>query len=143
MRWLRQRARSEAEVRAKLTQLGFSQPAIDSALKKLTSLRLLDDESFARNWALSRIEGRGYGPLRVDRELRQKGIAPSVISQILEETFRGEGETRRAKLLLEKKFGHQDLTRPKILRRAINFLQGRGYRDSAIAAIFLQSFDND
>jgi regulatory protein len=140
---LRYRARSEAEIRKKLQQLGFSDTVTASTLKKLRDLKLLDDAAFASNWALSRVEGQSYGPLRVDKELRQKGIAQPIISQILDELFGQQQGKQKARLLLEKKFGHKDLTEPKILRRAIVFLQRRGYRDSIIAAILPQSAGDD
>lgn len=134
-KFLSYRPRSEAEVRAKLNQLGFPQKSIDTALEKLRSLKLLDDESFARGWARGRAEGRGYGPLRVERELRQKGIAQPVIRQVVRETFSQGGGKERARVLLEKRFKGKDLGDRKILNRAVSFLQRRGYRDSVIAEV--------
>ena len=85
VKFLSYRARSVAEVRAKLAQLGFSRDTAEGAVKKLRALKLLNDGTFARAWASSRVEGRGYGPLRVERELRQKGIAKDLISRVLED----------------------------------------------------------
>ncbi len=134
-KFLSYRPRSEAEVQAKLTQSGFSPQDVNAILEKLRSLNLLNDETFARNWARGRAEGRGYGPLRIERELRQKGIGPSMIRETLRETF-GEGEGReKARALLEKKFRGKDLEDQKILRRAVAFLQRRGYRGSDITEI--------
>ncbi len=135
LKFLAYRPRSEAEVRAKLTQLGFPQKIIETTLKKLHSLNYLNDESFARNWALGRVGGRGYGPLRVERELRQKGIAKSLIDEVMKETFGLQEGKERARALLEKRFRGKDLSDRKMLHRAISFLQRRGYRDSVIAEI--------
>jgi len=134
-KFLSYRPRSEAEVRAKLGQLGFPQKSVDTTLEKLRSLSLLNDEAFARDWAQGRAEGRGYGPLRIERELRQKGIAKSVIREVVKETFgRNEGK-ERARALLEKRFRGKDLSDRKILHRAISFLQRRGYRSAVIAEV--------
>jgi len=134
-KFLSYRPRSEAEVRAKLSQLGFPHKIIETALEKLRSLSLLDDESFARGWARARAEGRGYGPLRIERELRQKGLARSVIQEVVRETFgRNEGK-EKARGLLERRFRGKDLGDRKILNRAIAFLQRRGYRSSVIAEV--------
>lgn len=134
-KFLSYRPRSEAEVRAKLSQLGFPHKSIDTTLEKLRSLKLLDDESFARGWAQARAEGRGYGPLRIERELRQKGVTRSVIQEVVRETFgRNEGR-EKARGLLEKRFRGKDLSDRKILHRAVAFLQRRGYRSSVIAEI--------
>ena len=135
VKFLSYRARSEAEVRAKLAQLGFSQSTVQGAVKKLLSLNLLNDGNFARAWALSRVEGRGYGPLRVERELRQKGIAKDLIGRVLDETFGSQQGKDRARALLEKRFHGKDLSDAKNLRRAVSFFQRRGYRDAVIAEI--------
>ncbi len=135
LRFLGYRARSETEVRTKLAQSGFSLKIIEPTLTKLRSLKLLDDEAFARSFAQARIEDCGYGPLRLERELRQKGIAKSFIDRLLDETFgRREGKDR-ARALLEKRFRSQDLSDAKTLRRAVGFLQRRGYRDAVIAEL--------
>src|SRR3972149_2057540 len=127
-KFLSYRPRSEAEVRTKLGQLGFPRKSVDTTLEKLRSLSLLNDETFAREWARGRAEGRGYGPLRIERELRQKGIERSVIHEVVLEAF-GQGEGKdKARALLEKRFRGKDLGDRKVLNRAIAFLQRRGYR---------------
>jgi len=142
-KFLSYRPRSEAEVQARLGQLGFSRQTIEPTLEKLRSLNLLNDETFARNWARGRAEGRGYGPLRIERELRQKGIGPTMIREALRETF-GEGEGReKARALLEKKFRGKDLDDRKVLHRAVAFLQRRGYRNSVIAKLLDQPLSHD
>jgi len=134
-KFLSYRPRSEAEVRTKLGQLGFPRKSVDTTLEKLRSLSLLNDEAFARDWARGRAEGRGYGPLRIERELRQKGIEKSVIGQIVQETFGPQEGKERARALLEKRFRGKDLGDRKVLHRAVGFLQRRGYRSSVIAEV--------
>jgi regulatory protein len=142
IKFLGYRARSEAEVKTKLAQSGFPSKIIEPTLGKLRSLKLLDDEAFARSFAQARIEDRGYGPLRLERELRRKGIANSIISRLLDESFAQNGGRERARALLEKTFRGQDLSDVKALRRAVGFLQRRGYRDSVIAEILNQPLEN-
>jgi len=138
-RFLDYRPRSEAEVRIKLTQLGFSQPIIETTLEKLRSLKFLDDEAFARGWALGRVQGRGFGPLRVERELQQKGVAETLISQIVQETFSRQGGIEVGKKLLERRFKDKDLGDVKVLRRAVAFLKRCGYQISVIAELVEQA----
>ena len=142
-RFLSYRSRSEAEVRIKLTQWGFSQDVVETTLAKLRSLNFLNDEVFARGWAQGRSEGRGYGPLRIERELRQKGIADDLIRQVVDETYGREEGKEKARELLEKRCRDKDLGDPKILRRAIGFLKRRGYRDSVIAEVIGSSDESD
>ena len=140
-KFLSYRPRSEAEVRTKLGRLGFPQKSVDTTLEKLRSLSLLNDEAFARGWARGRAEGRSYGPLRIERELRQKGIAELLIRQVVQETFGQEEGKERARGLVAKRFRGKDLGDRKILHRAMSFRQRRGYRSSVIAEVLKQPVD--
>ena len=137
------RSRSEAELNQKLAQAGFSPQEIEAALAKLRGLKLLDDEAFAGSFVRDRIENRGYGPLRVERELRLKGVAKPLIARIVEEAFGREQGKARAKALLERRFRGKDLDDLKTARRAVAFLRRRGYRDSVIAEILRQPVGDD
>ena len=143
LKFLGYRARSEAEVRTKLIQAGFSPKIIEPTLEKLRSLKLLDDEAFARSFAQARIEDRGYGPLRLERELRRKGVAKALVGRILDETFGKQEGKARAQALLEKRFRGKDLNDAKNLRRAVGFLQRRGYRDGVIAEVLKRPLEDD
>lgn len=135
LRYLSYCPRSEAEVRRKLGQLGFTSTVTDATIKRLRSLDYLDDGKFARGFVRSRIEGRGYGPLRIERELRARGIEASLIQTVIREAFPEAQGKERAAELLAKRFSGKDLWEEKNLRRAISFLRRRGYRDSVIAEV--------
>jgi regulatory protein len=102
-------------------------------LEKLRSLNYVDDGSFARNWALAKAQSRGYGPRRIEQELRTKGIVPSVIRQVIQETLDHCDEKTQAKKLLTKRFHSEDFRDLKTLRRAVAFLQRRGYSNEVIS----------
>jgi regulatory protein len=142
-RFLGYRARSEEEVRKKLDHLGFSEENVEQAMAKLRSLKMVDDETFARGWALGRVKDRGYGPLRIENELREKGISQSLIGAIIKESFAEPSEKKRAEAVLEKRFRGKDPGDPRVLRRVNDFLQRRGYHRSVIAEILGQAFGND
>jgi regulatory protein len=135
LRLLAYRPRSERELRQRLARAGCAAPHIEAALEKLRGLKLLDDEAFARSFARDRIENRGFGPLRVERELRLKGVAKPVIGAVLEEKFDREQGKARAKALLERRFRGQDLNDIKVAHRAVGYLRRRGYRDAVIAEV--------
>ena len=102
-------------------------------LEKLRSLNYVDDGSFARNWALAKAQSRGYGPKRIEQELTTKGIVPSVIRQVIQETLDHCDEKTQAKKLLAKRFHSEDFRDLKTLRRAAVFLQSRGYSSEVIS----------
>jgi regulatory protein len=132
LRFLGYRPRSEAEVLTYLARRGYSTAVAKTALEKLRSSNYLNDESFARDWARSRFANRGYGPKRIEQELKTKRVAEALIRGVLRETFGHGEEAQKAGELLKKKFKSEDLDDPKILRRAAAFLQRRGYSNKVI-----------
>jgi regulatory protein len=132
LRFLSYRPRSEAEVLNYLIGRGYSHDVAESTLEKLRSLNYVKDENFARNWARSRFETRGFGPKRIEQELRTKGIEQSLIREVVRETFVQQDEAKTAKILLAKRFKHKNFDDPKIVRRAVAFLQRRGYSNKVI-----------
>jgi regulatory protein len=112
-------------------------------LEKLRSLNYLNDETFARNWARSRAETRGYGPRRIEQELRTKGIVEPLIREVLGASFGQVDERKKAKSLLEKRFKSKQFDDPKMLRRAAGFLQRRGYSSKVIGDLLKHPLEDD
>ena len=143
MRYLGFRSRSEAEVRRYLQQRGFSTTALEDAIRRLLSLNYLNDDVFARNWALARSQSHGYGPIKIDQELRSKGIALSVIRATLRETFDQVDETAQARRVLTKRFKGERLSEIRIARRAAALLQRRGYSGKVIFDLLRFSIEDE
>ena len=143
LRFLGYRPRSEAEVHNHLINRGYSAAAAAGTLEKLRSLSYLDDENFARNWVAFKFVTRGYGPRRIEQELRSKGIREALIRDALRETCAPECEADRARSLLDKKFASQKLVDPKVVRRAVGFLQRRGYSSRVISALLKYPIQDD
>lgn len=96
-------------------------------------MKYVNDESFARDWALSRAQGRGFGPRRIEQELRTKGIVQSVIREVIRATLEQCDERTQAKQLLAKRFRGENFRESRTLRRAAAFLQRRGYSGQVIS----------
>jgi len=112
-------------------------------LERLRSLNVINDETFARNWVLSKTQTLGYGPKKVEGELRAKGVAQSLIRAAVSATFAQSDEKETATKLLEKRYHGKNLTDPKILRRAAAFLQRRGYSSNIISDLLGQPMEED
>jgi regulatory protein len=143
LRFLGYRPRSEAEVQNYLVQQGYSIAVAEKTLEKLRALNYVNDEKFARNWARFRSESRSYGPKRIEQELRTKGIGQPLIQEAVGEAFGQAGEAEKAKLLLEKKFKNKKFDDVKILRRAVAFLQRRGYSNKVIGDLLRHPIEDD
>lgn len=129
LRVLTRSDRSEAELRNKLKQFGFSLSDIDAAVEKCLVYNYLDDERYARERARSMMRsGRGVGH-KVRLELKRRGLSAQIIEQVLEEV---EEEFSSQDILsdqLERRFPGFDYATAddKQRRRVISYFQRRGF----------------
>ena len=79
---LARREHARLELRRKLMQRDFPADEVDAALDRLEADGLLSDERFAEVFVRQRA-GRGYGPLRIRQELRERGVDDGVIAAAL------------------------------------------------------------
>ncbi len=121
---LTRREHGRRELADKLVRKGCAAALAAEVVETLERERLLSEERFAD--ALVRVrQERGYGPLRIRRELEQKGIEPVLIERALDTAERDWRELLRRER--RKKFGAR---LPKSLReraRQARFLQHRGF----------------
>lgn len=90
-RFLEVRPRSVDEVRRRLRDAGYRLDLVVGAIERLTDLGMLDDEAFARAWVESRDRARPRGERALRSELRRKGVADSIVTDVLEERDAGFG----------------------------------------------------
>ena len=143
MRYLSYRPRSELEVKNYLRQKGCEPPVSDAVVEKLRSLNYLDDLSFAQIWTRSRLESRGYGPRRVEQELRLKGIDANTIRETVQQSLQQTSEQESARNILIKRFGAGYPQDAKAQRRAVALLQRRGFSNKAIFDLLKYRIDED
>jgi len=137
------RPRSELEVKNYLRQKEFEPQVIAVVIAKLQSLGYLDDLSFAQIWARSRLESRGYGPRRVEQELRLKGIGAKVIQEAVQQSLQQVAEQESASKVLTKRFGGTYLEDAKVQRRAVALLQRRGFSSKVIFNLVKYRIDDE
>lgn len=90
-RFLGVRARSESEVRRRLTVAGYPVELVEAALGRLIEQGYLDDEQFARTWVESRDRARPRGERALRLELAQKGVSREIIETVLAERVAARG----------------------------------------------------
>ena len=143
LRFLGYRPRSEAEIRGHLSRRDYSPIVIEQALAKLRSLNYVNDETFARNWSRSRAQSRGYGPNRLEQELRAKGIPPTLLREVVRKLSSEMDIAENAKRLLGKKFKGQNLGEAKTQARAAAFLRRSGYSSKIIFDLLRYPIEED
>ena len=88
---LARRAHSQAELIAKMERAGYSSQEITAVLDKLKAWRYMDDRAFATGFASSAVERKHWGPARVTKALREKGLADQDIEEAVSKAY-PEGE---------------------------------------------------
>ncbi|HID44745.1 MAG TPA: regulatory protein RecX [Chromatiaceae bacterium] len=123
MHLLSLREHSRFELERKLLRR-HEQAMVQQVLQNLAQQGLQSDERFAEQYVYSR-RNKGYGPLRIRAELREKGVAEDLISIWLDDP-----EQDWYALMLataEKKFGGQPPADRKEMAKRGRFLSSRGF----------------
>lgn len=130
------RARSRAELEKRLGEKGFRLEVTAAALDRLAEVGLVDDGSFAEQWVHERHTYSGRGKRALQRELRDKGVAPAEAENALARVT-DDAERARATDLVRRKLTtlSRDLDRDKAVRRLVGMLARRGYDQSTAFAV--------
>lgn len=119
-----------------LRRKGFSKDVIEQVLRELEEKGFIGDESFAREWAQSRVPARFLGRKRLKQELTEKGIAPQIIGRIEEEVYREYSEEELAFHAARKRLRTlRGLDPIKRQRRLATYLERRGFPFEAIKKV--------
>ena len=78
------RACSKGEIAQKLRRIGYAPETVEMVLYKLDQEGFLNDQDFASRWARYR-SGQKYGPYRIARELKMKGVSGEEVETALED----------------------------------------------------------
>jgi regulatory protein len=121
---LARREHSCRELSAKLLSKGYEQTLVNETVAALQARRLLSDERFTEALIRAR-RARGFGPVRIQRELQEKGIGDELIDDKLD--FSSPAWLEESDRVRRKKFG--DVLPRSMAERAkqTRFLQYRGF----------------
>ena len=121
---LARREHSELEMRRKLMQKGFPQHEIDASIAQLVKNNLLSDERFAESYINMRRQ-RGYGPLRISQELRERGIDEELSEPLLDKNSPQWRQVMRQQYA--KKYGSELAQEYAEKAKRAKYLQNRGF----------------
>jgi regulatory protein len=132
------RWRSRQEIRRRLRSAGFEAEEVEQALMDLEGVGLIEDDRFAREMVRDQAGRRLAGNRSIRANLLQKGVAPEVVDQALEEA--GEEAQRACELARQRALRLTGLAPEAAYRRLYGLLLRRGYgpgvaRDACRAAL--------
>jgi regulatory protein len=137
LRALARRAHARHDLRRRLVQKQHPPAAVEAALERLSSQRLIDDVQFASDYARQKSQ-RGRGAARLVRDLLAQGVERRVAEDAVREALAAEGvdPTDAARALVEKRACQlAGLPAPVRKRRLVAFLARRGFGGAAVRAL--------
>lgn len=127
------REHTEREIIRKLSIKVDDQTHLKEVVEQLVHDGLLSDERFTETYLRYR-SSKGFGPIRIGAELREKGVAEHVIGEYLNSS--DEKWYRLATEVKNKKFGPELASDIKEKARQMRFLVNRGFvRDQVNKAV--------
>ncbi len=134
--YLQARARTEQELRDKLTRKQVPPQEIETVLLKLKELGYVNDQKFAKDFQRSRNDYKPTGLRRLRLELQLKGVDRHILEQ-LEATK--EAEYQLALAAAETRLRQYQHLEPAVFeRRMIAFLARRGFGYDTIKQVISQ-----
>ena len=133
---LAQREHSRLELHHKLSRRGYAPAVIAVVLEHLVAEDLLNEHRYAELYAHSRFD-KGYGPVRIQLELRGRGVGGEIITAVLADLE--EYWMPKLAELQRKRFG--TVIPRDVAGRAqqIRFLRQRGFTSEQIDRLFRSS----
>lgn len=135
LHFLGYKMRTTQEIRQKLTEKGFAEDVIAEVLAFLEKYGYADDREYCRRYIKEALRLKPKSGYALKSELRQRGIAQSIVDEVFAETEIDEaGDALR---WLEKKSRGQWVDEKK-KKQLFAFLQRKGYSYDTIREAFRQ-----
>jgi len=127
-RLLRVRPRSVHEARQRLRQRGHDEGAVEKTIGAALGAGLLDDRVFTKLWVTDRLWHHPLSRAALARELRDKGVDPSIIDATLDDLYPKVHEIGIARDLAETRYERlRGIDRERRWTRTVNYLMRRGF----------------
>ena len=121
------------ELARKLGMRGYDGQSVQSVVSDLSREGLQSDDRFAENYVHHRLE-KGFGPIRIVLELRERGIGDDLIDLHLNRS--AQEWLQHASQARQKRFGGGLPATFRDQARQSRFLQQRGFSGDQIRQIF-------
>lgn len=133
---LRNRPRSEKELRERLNLKGFEDDIVDIVIADLERAGYVNDAKFAKFLVDSRMHMNPVGDILLKHQLKAKGVSDQVIDSALEEKGRVYNEYELALGMARERLARlRKIDRRKATKRVYDFLLRRGFKYETVRRI--------
>ena len=138
------RARTEKEIRDKLSKKGFDSANIEDVITKLRENRMLADGEFAESWVENRNQFHPRSQRLMKYELRNKGISEDQI----EEALKSSAGDNTLALMAANKVSNRftELDWPEFQKKLMGYLLRKGFSYEVVTPVikkFWRDLHND
>lgn len=131
--YLAHKPRTEEEVRRKLRRQDAPDSVIEDVVARLHELSYLDDESYAEDYVRNRFASKKYGPVRIRRELVERGVDRHTAETAVDDLFAEKDVQAAAREHAEKRWGRLADEEPRRRRQKLyRYLRRRGFTSGTI-----------
>ncbi|MFF8839856.1 recombination regulator RecX [Streptomyces sp. NPDC015130] len=113
----------------------------EEILSRFEDVGLIDDAAFAGAWVESRHHGRGLARRALARELRTKGVEPTLIQEAVRQLDSEQEEITARELVDRKLRATRGLDRDRRLRRLAGMLARKGYPEGMALRVVRQALE--
>jgi len=131
LRLLNRRDYCAAELVARLVERGADKQLAAEVVAGLGRERMVDDARYAENFVAWHA-GRGQGPIRIAHELKELGVAATMVDEAVDASSATWRE--RCAKVRRRRFGDEPPTEWKERGRQARFLQYRGFSADQVRA---------
>ncbi|MGW7418456.1 recombination regulator RecX, partial [Streptomyces sp. NPDC054863] len=115
----------------------------DEVLSRFEEVGLINDAVFADAWVESRHHSKGLARRALARELRTKGVEPSLIDEAVGQLDAEQEEATARELVARKLRSTRGLERDKRLRRLAGMLARKGYPEGLALRLVRQALEEE
>jgi len=124
--------RTTAQIERMLAAKGASPSQVRATVRRLTSLRYLDDEAFAARWTDRRLARMPMGRARLEEELLATGCPNHIVQATLQATYR---KTSEQDLAMQAVLTAGRATSAQTPGRIVRLLSQRGFDEDTIETV--------
>lgn len=135
LNYLSYTAKSEKEIRKKLSEKEYEEDIIDYVIEKLKGFGYIDDIALGHALIKDRQIFKKVGKRVIAQDLFHKGIPKETVDELMQETYDEDEEFQRALTLAQKKLSTLEGDRYKIKGKLYAFLSRKGYVSNIISQV--------
>ncbi len=127
--------RSQRQVRDRLYKMGLRSEAVELLLSECIQDNFLNEERFAKSFVRGKHNVKGWGRVRLIRELKHHDVSEYVLKKALDELDPEAYDNKLETLALKKWRETSETNRFKKGKKVVDFLLRRGYETDAAWSI--------